>query len=367
MSYELPSGKGSPRPSVHAPLCDFIYENSHPYRDDITTLHNAINLCALDYNTMQDCFNAARSILADFGLAIINRAPLTDFGRLRQWCLDIGTLMDYEGGTNVRQKQEENVLSVGTEPPWANVSTHNEMSYAATYPELFVIGCKSAPKGIAPTVVGDNQLMTKLLRALPLGRKLEALGVRYIRNFHCADSSNTTSSLFSSWQHVFNTQDRDTVAVRAQSRLSGQYPCDLTWQKSGSLRLAYTAPAYEYDPALKQNLCFVSIGNHGYWFRQWPPFNTMPNIERPFHLQFGDGSEFSESELNQMARIGNSSSFPVHWAPGKIALLNNRRTTHARPQYCLPKYEKRELGVVLLNPVKRFGMANTTIRLENEF
>lgn len=343
--------------NLSEPLCDTIYESAHSYHEDATAIQTAITLSASDFGDITDCFNAAKTTLSNYGAAIIDHAPLTDLALLREWCLAIGSPMNYEGGTNVRQSQGENVLSVGTEPPWANVSTHNEMSYAYTYPELFVIGCKSAPAGIAPTVVGDNELMTQLLLALPLGKKLQSLGVRYIRNFHDANATDNTSNLFSSWQDVFNTQDPDEVATRAQARLSGEHPCELHWQEDGCLRLTYNAPAFEYDPTLKRNLCFVSIGNHGYWFRQWPPFNTMANIERPFHLQFGDGSEFSEIELDQMAQIGNHSSFPLYWESGRIAILDNRRYTHARPQYTLPEGAKRELGVVLLNPVKRSGVA----------
>jgi hypothetical protein len=230
------------------------------------------------------------------------------------------------------------------------------MSYAHQYPERFVIGCKAAPAGIAPTVVGDNVLMTRLLMELPLGKKLADLGVRYIRNFHNKHNSANEDAAFSSWQQVFNTEDRNQVAQRAQQRLSGDYPCQLHWCEHGHLRLSYYAPAFEYDPTLDQDLCFVSIGNHGYWFRQWTPFNKLTNIERPFHLQFGDGSEFTEQELDQMAMIGNASSFPLYWQAGRIALLDNRRYTHARPQYNLPEGAVRALGVVLLNPTSRQGM-----------
>lgn len=337
--------------------CDAIYETLHPYHPDAESIQAAITCSAKDYTSIEQCFVEAEANIVTHGAAIIDDAPLTELGLLKQWCLNIGTPMDYQGGTNVRQNKGNDVLSVGTEPPWANVATHNEMSYAYTYPERFVIGCKSAPHGIAPTVVGDNVLMTELLLELPLGKKLQSLGVRYIRNFYDATSAPNNSHLFSSWQNVFNTEDPDEIAERAQSRLSGDQSCNLCWQADGGLRLTYNAPAFEYDPTLKQNLCFVSIGNHGYWFRQWPPFNTMPNIERPFHLQFGDGSEFTETELEQMAKIGNASSFPIYWVPGRIALLDNRRFTHARPKYTLPEGAKRELGVVLLNPVKRLGMA----------
>ena len=102
-------------------------------------------------------------------------------------------------------------------------------------------------------------------------------------------------------------------------------------------------------------MCFVSLGNHGYWFRQWAPYNELPHINRPFHMQFGDGSEFSEEEIKLFAQITNQYGYPVKWAPERVAVLKNRRFAHARPPYALPEGETREMGVVLMNATPRAG------------
>ena len=54
--------------------------------------------------------------------------------------------------------------------------------------------------------------------------------------------------------------------------------------------------------------------------------------------------------------VANASSFPLYWESGKVALLDNRRFTHARPQFELSAGETRQLGVVLMNPVERRGI-----------
>jgi len=334
---------------------DTIYEYHHPYSTQVEGLIDQITLSANQYESMQSCLASALKQVKSQGAVIIEDTPLEELATLKQWCLELGEPMNYEGGTNVRENKGQGVLSVGTEPPWANVATHNEMSYSFIYPELFVIGCKEASPGAAPTIVGDNAVMTDLLLALPLGKKLMEKRVRYIRNFHDQNAPKHPSLAFASWQSVFNTDDPSVVSTRAQERLSGAGACDVQHLDNGSIRIIYDAPAYEFDAALNRNLCFVSIGNHGYWFRQWSPYNLQANMDRPFHLQFGDGSEFSEEELSIMAQIGNASSFPIHWQAGKMAILDNRRYTHARPQYVLPEGAKRELGVVLLNPVSRQG------------
>ena len=334
---------------------DLIYEDLFPLRDQAGLIEEALTLHADQFNTIASCLAAAYAQLQQRGAAVIQGAPLNHLSQLHTWCSQFGTQMDYLGGTNARKQQGNGVLNVGSEPPWINVAIHNEMSYANFYPELFIIGCEAASEGVAPTIVGDNQRMTELLLKIPLGEKLMRLGVRYIRNFGNADNAEADGKAFTHWQDVFDTSDRAKAEAKAQIRLGGNSPCEFDWQVDGSLRLTYAAPAFEYDPTTQKNLCFTSIGNHGYWFRNWRHYNTLDNSDRPFHMQFGDGSEFSEAELADMARIGNASAIPIHWQAGKIALLDNRRYTHARPRYEAQPNAVRRLGVVLLNPVQRKG------------
>ena len=196
---------------------------------------------------------------------------------------------------------------------------------------------------------------TKALLQTELGEKLRILGVRYIRNFHDADNPNVNGASFTSWQQVFGTHDREEAIARAKTILGGDQQCEVETTWNGGLRMMYNAPAYEYDPETQVDMCFVSLGNHGYWFRQWPPYNEVPHVERPFHMQFGDGTEFSEQDIALFAQTTNQYGYPVKWAPEKIAILKNRRFTHARPAYHLGEGEKRELGVVLLNATPRAG------------
>ena len=335
--------------------CDTIYEYRHPYSTKGEAIQKDITIKATSYPDMSACIVAAKAQVDTRGAAIIENAPLTDLAQLQEWCGPIGKQMSYQGGTNARKDQGKGVLSVGTEPSFANVAAHNEMSYAFLYPELFIIGCKAAPAQAGPTVIGDNAVMTDLLMKLPLGEKMREKGIRYIRNFSNTWNTPEDGTQFSNWQDVFETEVRDTAMKRANARLGGSEGSSFEWQENGALRLSYRAPAYEYDAKLERNLCFTSIGHHGYWFRQWTPFNQLPNIERPFHMQFGDGTEFTEDQLEQFVMIANASSFPLYWTPGTIVLLDNRRFTHARPPYELPKDEKRQLGVLLLNPVERRG------------
>lgn len=355
ITNEAYSPSESFRTSITLGESDEIYESQFPYSEHAAAMLEHFTLDMKKYSSWDEGIAAAQEALLLQGAVILENTGLKNLAELNRMCKPFGSLMDYIGGTNDRANQGEGVLNVGTEPPWANVAAHNEMSYSNVYPELFIIGCKSAPKIGGCTVIADNQLITKALLQTEFGEKLRLLGVRYIRNFHDAQTPNVNGASFTSWQQVFGTNDREEAVARAKVILGGDQICEVETTMHGGLRMMYNAPAYEYDPETQIDMLFMSVGNHGYWFRQWPPYNEVPHIDRPFHMQFGDGSEFTEADLSLFAKITNEYGYPIQWGPEKIAILKNRRFTHARPPYQLAEGEKRELGVVLMNSTPRAG------------
>ena len=335
--------------------CDIIYESRFPYSNNASNLFDIITLDSNKFSSSEDVIHNAKTLLSTHGAVILVHSNLDDLANLHGLCKPFGEQMDYTGGTNHRTDQGKNILNVGVEPPFANVSAHNEMSYSNRYPEIFIIGCKSAPKTGAGTVIYDNKAITKAILDTDYGKRLRSLGVRYIRNFHDANNPNAADASMVSWQKVFGTTNQNEAIHIAKSILGGNEICHVKVCENNGLRISYNAAAFEHDPDLNEDLCFMSIGNHGYWFRQWPPYNNVPHIDRPWHMQYGNGDEFSEGDLAVFARISNQYGYMVEWEAGKIAILNNRRFAHGRPTYHLKEGEKRELGVLLMNPTTRFG------------
>lgn len=335
--------------------CDIIYESRFPYADQANEILESLTVNAQQFSSWNDTIAEAQGLLMQQGAVIIENTKLDNLAHLHDLCTSFGTLMDYTGGTNHRTNQGKNVLNVGIEPPFANVSAHNEMSYSNRYPEIFIIGCKSAPKHGAGTVICDNNAITDTLINTKFGKSLRSLGIRYIRNFHDAENKNAIETSMVSWQQVFGSNNRDEAIEIASNILGGNQACNIDITSNNGLRITYHAAAYEHDPDTNKDLCFVSIGNHGYWFRKWPPYNHVPHIERPWHMQYGDGTELSEDDLALFAKISNENGYMIEWNPGKIAILRNRRFAHARPPYQLAEGETRELGVLLMNPTTRFG------------
>lgn len=314
-----------------------------------------LDAVSIDYDQLEvgeNQLKTSKDLLKENGVVLLDNVPLHKKSDLSSLADAFGVGMDYVGGTNKRDRSS-NILNVGSEPPFVNVAFHNEMSYSHWYPETFIIGCIKAPSTGGETVIGDNEKFTLDLQKTSLGRKLEDNGLIYIRNFH--DQNNPIQTSMVSWQEVFGTENREEAADKARNVLAGGEKFHIDWRENGGMRISYKAPAFEYDPTTNMNLCFASIGNSGYWFRQWSPFNMVENEDRPFHMLFGDGTEFSEHELDQMVRLMSRHSIPIKWKPGRVAVLDNRRWTHARPPYELLPGEEREMGVALLGPTARSG------------
>ena len=338
--------------SFKIPRGDEIYEPFYPLpKANLKTL----DAVSIDYDQLkvgEGQWKTAKDLLKEYGVVLLDNVPLHQKSDLSGLADVFGVGMDYVGGTNKRDRSS-NILNVGSEPHFVNVAFHNEMSYSYVYPETFMIGCIKAPSAGGETVIGDNKKFTLDLQETLLGRKLEDNGLIYIRNFH--DQNNPLQTSMVSWQEVFGTENPEEAADKARSVLAGGEEFHIDWRENGGMRISYKAPAFEYDPTTNMNLCFASIGNSGYWFRQWAPFNMVENEDRPFHMHFGDGTEFSECELEQMVRLMARHSIPVKWKPGRVAVLDNRRWTHARPPYELLPEEERVMGVALLNPTSRSG------------
>ncbi|MGS2716979.1 TauD/TfdA family dioxygenase [Eionea flava] len=322
---------------------DTDQESNSTSLDKITFNYETIHDDAVFLETVE------RSIV-EKGAAIIENYPMPTMIEFSHLAADvIKPLMTYSGGTNSREDLGGGALSVGTEPPHVDVASHNEMSYYFSYPERVMFGCLKCPHERGPTVIADNHQVTIDMLQTAVGQKLWQHGVTYIRNFHNAACDEDQISL-RSWQEAFGVQ---TAAELIQ--LCNDMGWTHEFNSHGSVRISYTLPAYEFDPVLQQNLFFTSLGNHGIAFDHWAPFNTLPYDERPYHITYGNGDPIPMADLDCFTRVFSMHEIPVHWKAGKVAILDNRRYTHARPVFTLHEGEKRVLGVQMGMKTTRLG------------
>ena len=288
--------------------------------------------------------------LRNHGAVLMKNTGMVEMAEMKDWADLIGsTAMEYTAGTNSRSKLGGGVLTVGTEPPFVDVAAHNEMSYSKEYCGRIMFGCLAIPSRGGATVIADNRAVTESMLATPTGQRILREGITYIRNFYDADRPGSLPSL-RSWQEAFGVDNRGELRAMCRTR-----SWDLEERSDGSVRVSWTHPGYEYDPLSGSDLLFTSIGNHGVAFDGWQPYQSLPNDERPYHLTFGGGGEFSREDLDEFNRIFNEHGQPIPWEPEMVAVLDNLWWTHARPPYELPAGEQRRIGVKILDPVNRRG------------
>ena len=194
------------------------------------------------------------------------------------------------------------------------------------------------PKEGGWTLLADNEAVTNALLQTGIGQKMKQLGVRYIRNMTDRDVDNAVAHKH--WQDTFLTESREEVENYVTAA-----GWDFQWMGDGSLRTQYWADAFEYNEHLGKSLYFANLGNHGAFFDQWHPFNTLPDEARPHTMVLGNGVPFSEEDIAEIYAINNRVSMGLRWQEADVALIDNERWTHARPAYHLQPGEERIMGV----------------------
>lgn len=280
--------------------------------------------------------------------ALLRNTGMTELREMNAWARKLGLQpMDYTGGTGYRDALGDGVLSVGTEPHYTNIEPHCEMCYWDYYPRYILFGCSEIPATGGGTVIADNRRVSDAIRATETGQKIAAKGIRYIRNFSDANYPACIPST-KSWQDAFGF---------SEWRQLQDYCREKDWQllrrDDGSVQLSYPEVGFEYDPVTGSNLLFTSMARLGRAFDDWPPYNDLPNDQRPYHLSYADGTEFSAADLDALSQAHARYSIPIEWQPGDIAVLDNISWPHARPPFELREGKQRRIGVLVSEAVQR--------------
>ena len=280
--------------------------------------------------------------------ALLRNTGMTELSQMQAWAGLLGLQqMDYAGGTGHRKALGDGVLSVGIEPHYTNIEPHCEMSFWTYYPRYILFGCVEIPATGGETVIADNRRVTDEVWVTKTGQKIFENGIRYIRNFSDDNYPDCIPST-KSWQGNFGFSNRDELVDFCREK-----NWQLLQREDGSVQISYPEVGFEYDSRTGINLLFTSMARLGRAFDNWPPYNGLPNEQRPYHVTYADGSEFSSEDLDTLNSIFARHSIPVQWQPGDIAVLDNITWPHARPPYVLQRGEQRRIGVLVSEPVQR--------------
>ena len=305
-----------------------------------------------DLDPAGDLAGEMRRVYDEIGLVHVRNtglSSLADMRDLARHCLP--EEMGYEGGSNPRQALEANVFEVGA-PLTAHLHYHHEMAYVSKSTRALAFLCREALPDRGATYFSDGVASTDYMLSSELGQKLKDLGVCYHRSLTDRESfaGRLEVGVYNHWQLSMGTDDPDEAETYARER-----GLITDWGPDRLLRTRYYCDAFEYDPVTDRNLFYCSVADHGMWFDGWPLVMHLPHHERPLHMTFGDDSEFSRDELQEMVSHYDRFGIKVDWRQGDVAVFDNFRFAHGRPGIALGESEARQIGVMLGPKYERVG------------
>lgn len=258
----------------------------------------------------------ARGALLWRGFAL---ASEEDFGAA---CRALGApLAGYAGGDSPRTKLAPGIYTSTEYPAHLEIPLHNELSYAASWPERIHFGCLEAAPSGGETPLADGRALLDAIDPAVRAR-FEARGVRYLRHLHGG------FGLGRSWQQTFETEDREEV-----ERLCREGGIEFSW-KGDALALCQVRPALATHPVTGETV----------WFNQADLWHVLRLGERrarallewmgeealPQHATFGDGSPISASDLSALRSAQRAVEVLVSWRRGDFLVADNVLVLHGR-------------------------------------
>jgi len=324
--------------------------NIYPFGDNKLSLNmDDYLLDCQSFNSRQALEQAIKEQWYDKGLVTLKNTKMQHLSELENWGRIIyQDFTTYEGGAAPRSKWSDAVYAIDDTPAHINMGYHNEGCYLSVVPRCFVIGSLQSLKEGGATLLSDNEITTDILLTTPIGQTMKEKGVRYIRNM--TDKYSDCPIIHKHWQDTFYTDSRAKVEKYVAAE-----DWDFEWLDNGTLRTSYWADAYEYHEQLGKSLYFANLGNHGVFFDQWSPFNTLADEARPHTMALGDGTLFTEEAIAQVYEANNKASLALRWQHTDLALVDNERWSHARPSYTVHPGEERVMGVTMGMMKKRAG------------
>lgn len=210
---------------------------------------------------------------------------------------------------------------------------HQEMAYMPSSPRMIAFFCKKAAWAGGETTLYDYRRMREMLPA-PIWDKVKACGVRYERNFRDPDVpvSELRALLHKDWPSGFETNDRDEA--EATCRALG---LDAQWEADGSLTTIYTAPGIVAHPLTGEEVWFNHIGPQNLYKRglgadRWKALveDNPPGMRVPNTTLYGDGSEISQEDLDEVYLAFEMLAQSFRWNDGDFLLIDNVMTAHGR-------------------------------------
>ena len=228
--------------------------------------------------------------------------------------------LQYTQRPSPRYEVAENVYHSTTYPADQIINMHSENSYAVNWPMKIIFCCIQPAEQMGETPIADNRLVLNYMSS-ELKDKFLQKQVKYVRNI--------SPALGLGWQEVFQTTDRGKV--EEDCKKSGM---TFQWEEGDRLILSWNKKAIYDHPQTDEPIWF----NHAFFFNKYALEDDMLSSfdsedQLPFNTQFGDGSEISKEEIQEIRSAYQKASVVFPWEKGDVLYMDNMLMAHGRNAY----------------------------------
>lgn len=232
-------------------------------------------------------------------------------------------LLGYGERSTPRRQVGGKVYTSTEYPADQPIPMHNELSYAASWPERIWFYCHVEPTQGGATPIADAAAVYRELDP-EVRERFVARRVLYVRNFG--------AGLGLTWQEVFQTNERG--AVESYCRAAG---IDWEWRADGRLTTRSVRPATLCHPRRGEEVWFNQA--HLHHVSALPAearaalLEVVAPDEMPFNTYYGDGSEIEPAALDEVRRAYEACTIRFAWQRGDVLMLDNLRVAHGRDPF----------------------------------
>jgi len=249
-------------------------------------------------------------------------------------------------------------------PASLRIQPHNEMAYGSRFPEHVSFFMMRPSQSGGLTELYDNLRLTRRLAETAEGGvvlgKMAALGVQYVRLLH-DELDRKRPGFYSSWEASYSIDDFDEALSKANSsKDSFALACDdacreqyiLLGMPAPRMKVVTWAPSMVTHPNLGE-IVFTSVLNrHASWLDGHEVFGRLPYTIRPYHCRWGDGTEFTQSEVDEIRSAYEDCKMEMLLQSGDLIVLDNLYVSHGRAPF-VPGPERRLMGLLLGQMMER--------------
>jgi alpha-ketoglutarate-dependent taurine dioxygenase len=234
--------------------------------------------------------------------------------------------LPYMFRSSPRSELNEKIKHIYTSTIYPNertINMHNESSYSRVWGRKIVFCCLVPAQEGGETPIADSRRVLNSISP-ELVAKFKAKGVTYRRNLF--------PDLGMPWQEVFQTNDIEVAKETCRKN-------NIKYEFAGEdqMIIEWTKPAVYNHPVSGEETWF----NHVYFFNKYSRYEEL-GMEHDDYLPseyltsdtfFGDGSEISFSEYQEIGNAYKKNLVIFPYQKGDVLFLDNMLAAHGRNPY----------------------------------